>query len=104
MAKTLRLLADYDCDPLWDPDAADYVSPSELPLSSELVSRLDRWQAQYDSLLNLADPYAMGFRTREEADAFEKEGLELARRVQKELGANYAIFYRDEPVQVPTVV
>jgi hypothetical protein len=99
----LRVVADYDCWPIWD-EEGEMNQPSDYPLSQETIDRFDKWQAQYDSLLNLADPYAMGFKTSEEADAFEREGLELAQRMQAELGASYTIFYHDEPVQVPVVV
>lgn len=96
----LRVVADYDCWPIWD-EEGEMNQPSDYPLSQEIIDRFAKWQAQYNSLLNLADPSAIGFKTNEEALAFEGEGRELAQRMQEELGAAYTIFYRNEPVQVP---
>lgn len=40
MIKKIKLMADYDCYPVWDMDEIGEIDPSELPLSKETIKRL----------------------------------------------------------------
>ncbi|WP_169389503.1 NUDIX hydrolase [Deinococcus aquatilis] len=80
---TLRLMADYQCFPLWQ-HGGDNIDPSVLALPTELVARLEAWADALDSTLNLADPLspvpmrATFLRDGENEDAaFEREGHAL---------------------------
>ncbi|KGF72388.1 hypothetical protein DO97_09015 [Neosynechococcus sphagnicola sy1] len=99
MPKIIRMAADYDCEPLWDSEEADYVPAEELVLSQQTMERLDEWQAAYDAILNLQDPYEIAFPSPEAEAAWDQEGLALANQLQKELGEEYEIHYNNQPVK-----
>ncbi|WP_036535410.1 hypothetical protein [Neosynechococcus sphagnicola] len=98
MPKKLRLVADYNCDPLWD-EEGEMREPSEFPLSQETIDGLNQWQTAYDAILNLQDPYAIAFPSPEAEAAWEQEGLALAKQLQEELGEEYEIHYNNQPVK-----
>ncbi|NJK36048.1 MAG: hypothetical protein HC919_14525 [Oscillatoriales cyanobacterium SM2_2_1] len=50
-------------------------------------------------MLDLDEPYNTGFKSKGDREAFEKEGLAIARQMQAELGESYEIYYRDQPVR-----
>ncbi|BDP41667.1 hypothetical protein DAETH_16360 [Deinococcus aetherius] len=56
MSDTLRLLADYECFPLWRPDGEGDLDPAELNLPANLTARLLAWADAFDSTLNRNDP------------------------------------------------
>lgn len=43
--KIIKLMADYQCHPLWDVSPENYrdISPAELLITSELKDRLRKW-------------------------------------------------------------
>ena len=79
MAQTIKLMADYDCWPLWWAGEHDpgNIDPATLPLSSQTLARLERWSDTFDTTLNLSDPCASGFPTPAALAAFEQEGAAL---------------------------
>lgn len=93
--RRLKLMADYECHPLWGTVAAEIgdVDPASLPISAALVADLAAWAAAYDATLDRADPAASGFATDEAAAAFRARGAVLARRLEAELGAGYEIVF-----------
>lgn len=93
--KMIKLMADYYSFPLWEnsPGEVGNIDPESLPLSSELKSRLDSWSEKYDSILNDEDPTSSGFETRDDELNFIKEGSELAKSLQIELGETYQVTY-----------
>lgn len=93
--KMIKLMADYYSFPLWEnsPGEIGNIDPESLPLSEELKKRLDRWSEKYDSILNDEDPISSGFETKEDELSFIKEGYELAKCLQLELGDTYQITY-----------
>lgn len=99
MLKRLKLMADYNCDPLWDLDVIDNLSPDLLPLSRNLVNRLQNWQALFDRTLNQDYPPDSSFVSVEAEIAFEREGLAIAKQLQAELGDEYEIYYQDRKVK-----
>jgi hypothetical protein len=91
MPRPLKFMADYHCWPLWDPVEPTNVDPGTLPLSAELLADLADWQAAFDSTLVPHNPAASGFPGPVQAEAFRKEGLDLWRRLQAELGDDWSV-------------
>ncbi|HEC1651981.1 TPA: hypothetical protein R1156_003968 [Yersinia enterocolitica] len=96
--RKIKLMADYQCHPLWDVSPEDYrdISPEELPISSELKYRLREWAERYDAILNINDPASSGFESKEEEKQFIEDGHKLVRLLQEELGDSYNITYHYE--------
>ena len=99
MVKQIKLMAEYDCYPLWeyeDNDLIDNPHPAELPLSAATIERLIQWQNIYDGIMNWDDPRSSDFASEEERLAFEQEGISLWQRLQAELVNEYEVFYISE--------
>lgn len=93
--RRLRLMADYDCHPLWGTAADEIgdVDPASLPISAGLVADLASWAARFDATLSRDDPARSGFASAEAATAFRAEGERLAARLRDELGAGWEIVH-----------
>lgn len=91
--RVLKLMADYQCAPLWDcgADAVGNVEPSSLPLSASLIEALTGWAARYDATLNWANPIESGFSSSAEEAAHRAEAHHLAARLRSELGPGFEI-------------
>ncbi len=87
---------DYHCWPLWEPGGAEYaLEPDALPLSQGTKDRLQRWAAIPDRKLAEHGDYPPDIAwTAGETEAFEAEGRELWRLLQRELGAGYFVGYQ----------
>jgi len=72
MPQKIRLTSDYDCEPLWS--NGDALDSEELHLKATTISRLYKWQADYDATVDLEEPYNTGFKTPEARKEFEREG------------------------------
>lgn len=101
MPKHIKLMADYDCYPLWSmaPDHVGNINPETLPLSPEIKLRLQQWAKAYDETLNRDDPASSGFKSEDDAVAFEEEGMRLWQRLCQELGPEYEVAYFSESSQ-----
>ena len=84
MERKFKLMADYECWPLWDLDRPDNVDPGDLGLSPVLVRDLELWQDSFDATLNRDDPAQSGFASDEDRSAFEARGLDLLERLRSE--------------------
>ena len=95
--KTIKLMADYECWPLWCGPAHDpgNINPSTLPLTGETRDRLRRWADAYDATLDPDDPASSDFPSDATREAFEEEGVQLWHTLQVELGADYLVLYQD---------
>jgi hypothetical protein len=97
-SRTIRLMADYECHPLWlsGPQAGD-IAPDDprLALSSTLAKRLSDWADEYDGTLCADDPKSSGFSSREGELTFYRVGEELAVQLAKELGNSWTVTYHD---------
>jgi len=93
--KIIKLMADYYSFPLWNnfPGEVGNINPENLPLSSELKERLNYLSNKYDSILNEEDPVSSDFETKEDELTFIREGNELAKCLQLELGYSYQVIY-----------
>ncbi|MGY6770191.1 hypothetical protein [Komagataeibacter sp. NFXK3] len=94
--KHIKVMADYACYPLWHagPRAGDGdFDPATLPISDDLKKALDAWQRAFDAILDWDDPGGpdTGFETPDARDAFDQQGIELAARLQRELGTQYQV-------------
>lgn len=91
----LRLMADYQCHPLWEKleSGVRNVSPAELPISDALKHALVAWAASYDSTLNQDDPAQSGFPSEREERGFEATGLRLWAALRAELGPTVDVSY-----------
>jgi hypothetical protein len=94
-APTIKLMADYECFPLWSKDQGTNLDPASLSLSTALVRDLRAWADAYHGTLRREDPLASGFASEDDEKAFLAEGLRLARRVAVELGSGYHVEYFD---------
>jgi hypothetical protein len=93
--RTIKLMPDYRCFPLWNVSPGDYVniSPESLPISNRLQDDLTGWANEYDLTLDLSNPADAGFDTQESADNFVQIGHNLVERLRAELGLNYKVTY-----------
>jgi len=84
---TYRLCADHGCFPLWERvgDGYENRNPAELPLSPELLRRLARWAALFETTADLGHPSLSGFPNELAALAFDTEGRVLAEQIEREL-------------------
>jgi len=100
MLKRIKLMAHYECYPLWhmDGEVGD-IDPMTLSLSSETRSDLHAWAAMYDDTLDWDDPAQSGFKFPEDADRFERKGLELWQTLQVELSGEYEVVYQSYKLQ-----
>ena len=111
--REIRLVADYDCYPLWEILANDigninYRDKSnkfKINISDDLKDRLDRWADRYDKTLDADNPVASGFLSKGDQQEFQKEGEEMLTVLKNELQQNdflsenaviYKIYYAKE--------
>jgi hypothetical protein len=78
------------------------VDPDTLHLSGGLRSDLARWDAYFQATLS-GWPAAGGFDSEYDAERFVAAGQQLVSRLQDELGADYHVEYRPEPIRPPGV-
>lgn len=92
----IRLMADYECWPLWwDGDGrVGNIAPADLGLSDGLSADLSAWASAYDATLNRDDPASSGFASSDDQQQFHAQGERLATRVADELGSNAAVRYQ----------
>ena len=98
MKHVIKLMADYNCWPLWwaDGEQVGDIDPHTLPLKAETVARLLRWAEQYDAGLNWADPAASAWPSRAAYEEFEREGFNLWLQLRDELRATHTVLFKSE--------
>ncbi|KAF1062276.1 hypothetical protein DX980_04660 [Burkholderia gladioli] len=91
--RKLKVMADYQCHPLWDMSPGMYgdVDPNTLPISPELRQQFADWARAFDETLDTSNPANSGFRSTEAEVAFKATGVALAERLQKELGKDFLV-------------
>ena len=91
--KKIKLMADYQCHPLWDKTPGNYgdINPYSLPISENLKQQLVEWAHAYDATLNILDPARSGFKDLDSKVEFTKIGHEIAEKLQSELGPEFII-------------
>ena len=95
MVTNVKLMADYECFPLWGMDVGQIgeIDPNWLPLSEETKRKLIDWGKKYDHTLNRSNPASSGFKSQEAEEHFEREGYRLWKELQVELGSQYRVYY-----------
>ena len=92
--RTLRLMADYGCQPIWESGGVpNNIDPADLHITPELRDALHAWQRRCDDTLDMETGYNSGFHTPEEAATFNADGEELRQRLQAELGSQFHIIH-----------
>ena len=91
--KNIKLMADYQCHPLWNMSPGEYgdVSPDDLPISQNLKDRLTAWARAFDATLNMDYPPDSGFESEEAEAEFKREGYRLAEQLRDELGPEFIV-------------
>ncbi|MBS5050188.1 MAG: hypothetical protein KHZ29_09955 [Desulfovibrionaceae bacterium] len=95
--RTLRFMADYDSLPLRDRGYPFSIDLNDLPISKDLIRRLEDWDDAYVATLNQEDPPHSDFPTPEERKKFIEEGYTLQRLLQEALKDNFIIEYKPLP-------
>lgn len=91
--RSIKLMADYYCHPLWHACGNEVgdIDPRDLPISSELQTALETWAVMYDETLDKEAPQDSGFLTEALELSFKAEGHRLARCLREELGEGYIV-------------
>jgi hypothetical protein len=91
--RVIKLMADYQCYPLWEasPGVVGNIDPDELPISERLREDLALWAEQYNNTLNIGNPAESGFTSDSAKEEFKRMGLELGERLKDELGTDFAV-------------
>lgn len=94
--KTIKLMADYQCFPLWEASPGKFgnIDPNSLPISESLRDQLIGWADAYDRTLNIENPIASGFANVDAIENFNTQGIELASSLQKELGSEFLVIIK----------
>nr|CTQ92304.1 hypothetical protein [Kibdelosporangium sp. MJ126-NF4] len=89
--KSIKLMADYQCSPLWltGTTGKGNVSFYELPISEPLAADLWQWADNFE------DTREGEFATPEAGRRFAETGEQLAKRLATELGDEYVVSYFD---------
>ena len=87
--RTLKLMPDYECWPLWE--SGDNIDPEGLPLSAELRARLAAWADAFDARLDWDDPGNSPPMEQSTEMAFLQEASRLVEDLQRELGPDWRI-------------
>jgi hypothetical protein len=84
-SKRIKVMADYDCHPLWSLDEDTYgdFPPEALGLSPELTGDLNAWAESYSASLNRDDP-SESLWTQEQFAAHDALARPLAARLARE--------------------
>lgn len=93
--RTLKLMADYGCYPLWEilPDGVRNINPKELSISPKLMTRLNEWADKYDQTLNWEEPTKSGFAPPNAEKNFRDEGMSILEELKAELNSLFEITY-----------
>lgn len=93
--KNLKLMADYQCHPLWDMSPGMYgdIDPNTLPISTELRQKIADWARFFDESLDIEDPVNSGFNSDEIKAEFKVQGIKLAEQLQQELGSEFVVSF-----------
>lgn len=94
--RIIKLMADYQCFPLWEasPGKIGNIDPNTLPISEGLKLKLEKWADMYDATLDYDDPVKSGFINPEDEARFKMEGERIGKKLKDELGSGYTIIVK----------
>jgi len=82
---TLRLMADYECYPLWGSEGGlRNLNPLDLPITGDLATALTEWADEYTATMERTNPRISGFLDVAAAEAWLSAGAELANRLRQQ--------------------
>lgn len=91
----LKLMAEYECWPLWahsgPADQRGNIDPMDLPLLPATRRRLAQWAQWFETTYNPDDPASSGFADPETLGEFNEEGQALAGLLRTELADHYEV-------------
>lgn len=94
MTRTLKLMPDYGCSPLWASGGdVGNIELDSLPLRSTTRAALRAWANTFDGTLKKDDPRHSEFRTKADADAFDAEGRRLWGLLRRELAGTKIVYF-----------
>jgi hypothetical protein len=93
--RTIKIMPDYQCFPLWEADDKEFgnINPDELKISQELKTMIHDWQVMYDNTLDSGSPNNSGFKNPKDIENFEMEGRAIWTRLISELGEKFMVKY-----------
>lgn len=96
----IKVMADYDCFPIWwdQADKIGNIDPKNLPITSTLAADLERWADIFTATLNHANPRNSGFKTEQEYRDFNERGTRLTQWLAEELRGKYEVRYQAQHV------
>jgi hypothetical protein len=91
--KSIKLMADYQCHPLWNMSPGEYgdINPDDLPISQGLKDQLHAWARVFDTTLNMDYPPDSGFESEEAETEFRRAGYRMAEQLRAELGPEFTV-------------
>jgi hypothetical protein len=95
MRRQIKLMWDYGCWPTWQQDGQIFINvdPATLALSTSTQAQLKAWAAIPDAKLAAVEHPPDITWTADEKQAFEAEGRELWRLLQRELAPDFVVSY-----------
>ncbi len=92
----LRLQTAFYEEPIIVDNGSDftYVEVADLDISDELVKEIQVWDKEYQGTFNAEYPPDSCFDTPQLRLRHEQKGLELAKKLQNELGDSYVVEYK----------
>ena len=99
LRRWVKVMAEYECWPLWIPVPPRNLDPRELPISDVLDDDLATWARDFDMTYVRDDPVSSGFATVALAESFVARGAALVDRLQAELGDEWHVEYRPAPTR-----
>lgn len=96
--KNVRVSAVYGAPPIFcaDVDNMGYVEPESLPLSQSLLADLAAWNQEYQETFCEDYPPDSHFPADSDRIEHNRRGLELCRRLERELGPDSSIEFRPQ--------
>ena len=85
----VRMKADPDAVPLWEPERPEPVSWEDLELPERLAAELREWSERYDARLSTR----YRWQVRGGLRGWQADGQRLAALLQSELGPGYRVEY-----------
>jgi hypothetical protein len=91
--RTIKLMADYHCFPLWEVSNSVFgnIDPNELPISKELKQNLTDWALSFDKTLNQYYPPDSGFEKESDEIYFKNQAVFLQNELIKKLGNSFIV-------------